>query len=237
MLATILHTMYTVPSDYKAPLNCVCRVHVNGSWECCGKNVAVSGQPGDMLFSRHPLPPLFSPEEVESARLVAPPTRDLFSDLEQWGIRKWAEEGEEERRRWGSRVFPHLHTLWVVDTAHLSEVQLLQRGLLFTFSRLVQQAVWQYGASVVRLKTLPAPLSGQCIVTNGQRLALLWLQVRSLRVEGEGEGEGEGGNVVAVERPGLLYEGTEMVRGRKRRCVVDFNENILRTLLATLLMH
>ena len=184
---------------------------MNGSWECRGERVAVSGRPGDMLLSRHPLPPLFSPEEVESARLVAPPTRDLFSDLEQWRVRKWEEEGEGKKG--GAGVFPHLHTLWVVDSAHLSEVQLLQRGLLFMFSHLAQQAVRQYGAGVMGAR-LPAPLSGQCVVTNGQRVGLLWVQVETLCVGAEEE-EGEGGNVVAVERPGLLYEGTEMVRGEE----------------------
>ena len=118
---------------------------MNGSWECRGERVAVSGRPGDMLLSRNSLPPLFSPEEVESARLVALPTRDLFSDLEQWRVRKWKEEGGKK----GGGVFPHLHTLWVVDSVHLSEIQLLQRGLLFTFSRLAQQAVRQYGAGVM----------------------------------------------------------------------------------------
>ena len=173
---------------------------MNGSWKCRGERVAVSGRPGDMLLSRHPLPPLFSPEEVESARLVAPPTRDLFSDLEQWRVRKWEEEGGKK----GACVFPHLHTLWVVDSAHLSEVQLLQRGLLFTFSRLAQQAVRQYGAGVMGARLL-APLSGQCMVTNGQRVGLLWVQVGTLCVGAEEEEEGEGVNVVAVERPGLLY--------------------------------
>ena len=47
-----------------------------------------------MLLSRNPLPPLFNPEEAESAHSVATPTRDLFSDLEQWGIRNWEEEEE-----------------------------------------------------------------------------------------------------------------------------------------------
>lgn len=210
---------------------------MNGSWECCGKVVAVSGRPGDMLLSRHPVPPLFSQEEVESAHSVAPPTRDLFSDLEQWGIRNWAEEADEEEGERGMETsFPHLHTLWIVDTAYQSEVQLLQRGLLFTFSRLLQQAVWQYGPGVMG-DTISTPLSGQCIVTNGQRLALLWLQLGSLRGSRGEEGEGNSQNIVAVERPGLLYSGTEMVRGRKRRRVVGLQEDVLRTLIATLLMH
>lgn len=197
----------------------------------------MSGRPGDMLLSRHPVPPLFSQEEVESAHSVAPPTRDLFSDLKQWGVRNWAEEVEEEEGERGMEtIFPHLHTLWIVDSAGQSEVQLLQRGLLFTFSRLVQQAVWQYGASVMG-GTLPAPLSGQCIVTNGQRLALLWLQLGSLQGSRGEERESDSRNIVAVERSGLLYSSTEMVRGRKRRRVVGLQENVLRTLLATLLMH
>lgn len=197
----------------------------------------MTGRPGDMLLSRHPVPPLFSQEEVESARSVAPPTRDLFSDLEQWGIRNWAEEADEEEGERGMETsFPHLHTLWIVDTAYQSEVQLLQRGLLFTLSRLLQQAVWQYGPGVMG-DTLPAPLSGQCIVTNGQRLALMWLQLGSLRGSRGEEGESNSQNIVAVERPGLLYSGTDMVRGRKRRRVVGLQEDVLRTLIATLLMH
>ena len=207
-------------------------MRVSGSWECHGERMAVSGLPGDILLSKHPLPLLFTPEEVESARPVTPPTRESFSDLKQWGICDWAEEegeGEGQERT----AFPHLHTLWVVATSRYFEVQLLQRGLLFMFSRLVQRAVRQYGPGVVGEKSLPAPLCGQCVVTNGQRLAVMWLQVGSVWV---GEEEGER-NVVAVERLGPLYEGTEMVRGRKRRNVVGFNEDALRTLLATLLLQ
>ena len=224
--------------------------------------MAVSGCPGDMLLSRHPLPPLFSPEEAESARSVATPTRDLFSDLEQWEIRNWAEEKgeegeeevEEERKREGegegeevyrkscgtSDTFPHLHTLFMVSRSHLWEVQQVQKGLLFSYACLVQQAVRQYGPGMMgEGAQLPHPLCGQCVVTDGQNVTLMWLQVSNLNV-GEGEREeekGSGGNLVAVERLGPLYEDTDMVRGRKKRKVVDFNENILRTLLATLLMH
>ena len=219
--------------------------------------MAVSGRPGDMLLSRLPLPPLFSPEEAESARSVATPTRDLFSDLEQWKIRNWAkeevEEEEEERkgeeeegyRKSGgaSDTFPHLHTLFMVSRSHLWEVQQVQKGLLFSFARLVQQAVRQYGPGVMgEGSQLPHPLCGQCVLTDGRNMTLMWLQVSNLNVgegeEGEGEGEGgSGGNLVAVERLGPLYKDTDMVRGRKKRKVVDFNENTLRTLLATLLIH
>ena len=66
----------------------------------------------------------------------------------------------------------------------------------------------------------------------------MWVQVCSLCVgEGGGGGGGGGGNLVAVERLGPLYEETDMVRGKKRRKVMGFNEDVLRTLLATLLMH
>ena len=220
--------------------------------------MAVSGRPGDMLLSCHPLPPLFSPEEAESARSVATPTRDLFSDLEQWKIRNWAKEEveeEEEEERKGEEeegyrkscgagdTFPHLHTLFMVSRSHLWEVQQVQKSLMFSFARLVQQAVRQYGPGVMgEGSQLPRPLCGQCVVTDGRDVTLMWLQVSNLSVgeeeEGEGEGEeGSGGNLVAVERLGALYEDTDMVRGRKKRKVVDFNENTLRTLLATLLMH
>ena len=230
---------------------------------CHGHRMAVSGRPGDMLLSGHPLPPLFSPEEAESARSVATPTRDLFSDLEQWKIRNWAKEegeeveeeeeevveregkGEEDREKGeevyrksggASDTFPHLHTLFMVSRSHLWEVQQVQKGLLFSFARLVQQAVRQYGSGVMgEGSQLPRPLCGQCVVTDGRNVTLMWLQVSNLNV-GDGE-EGSGGNLVAVERLGPLYEDTDMVRGRKKRKVVDFNENTLRTLLATLLMH
>ena len=214
---------------------------------CRGHRMAVSGRPGDMLLSRRPLPPLFSPEEAESARTVASPTRDLFTDLKQWEICDWAEEerdkggeGKEEEDEEGSggtsKAFPHLHTLFMVSRSHLWEVQQIQKGLLFLFSRLVEEGVSRYGSGVVREGArLPHPLCGQCVVTDGRSVTLMWLQVSSLNVEGEGEGGG--GNLVAVERLGPLYEDTDMVRGRKKRKVVDFNENALRTLLATLFMH
>ena len=103
----------------------------------------------------------------------------------------------------------------------------------------VQQSVRQYGPGVMgEGPQLPHPLCGQCVVTDGRNVTLMWLQVSNLDVgeeeEGEGEKEGEGeeaggGNLVAVERLGPLYEDTDMVRGRKKRKVVDFNENTLRT--------
>ena len=217
---------------------------------CHGHRMAVSGRPGDMLLSRHPLPPLFSPEEAESAQTVATPTRELFTDLKQWEICDWAEEErdkdsegkEEDEEGSGGTVetFPHLHTLFMVSKSHLWEVQQIQKGLLFLFSRLVEEGVSRYGSGVMREGArLPHPLCGQCVVTDGRSVTLMWLQVSSLNVEGEGEeeGEGGGGNLVAVERLGPLYKDTDMVRGRKKRKVVDFNENTLRTLLATLLMH
>ena len=206
--------------------------------------MAVTGRPGDMLLSRNPLPPLFTPEEAESAHSVATPTRDLFSDLEQWGIRNWEEEEEEEegvgRESSFNDTFPHLHTLFMVSTSHLWEVQQLQRGLLFVFSRLVQEAARRFGAGVLGEESrLPRPLCGQCVVTDGRRVSVMWVQVCSLCV-GEGGGGGGGGgegNLVAVERLGPLYEETDMVRGKKRRKVMGFNEDVLRTLLATLLMN
>ena len=153
-------------------------------------------------------------------------------------------KGEEEegyRKSGGaSDTFPYLHTLFMVSRSHLWEVQQVQKGLLFSFARLVQQAMRQYGSGVMgEGSQLPRPLCGQCVVTDGRNVTLMWLQVSNLNVE-EGEGEeeeGSGGNLVAVERLGPLYEDTDMVRGRKKRKVVDFNENTLRTLLATLLMH
>ena len=213
---------------------------MSGSWDCQGHRVAVCGRPGDMLLSKNPLPPLFSTEEIESARPVATPTRELFSDLEQWNVHNSANREGEEEEGGSEGVFPHLHTLLVVSTERHFEVQQLQKGLLFTFSRLVEEAVRQYGPSALA-ERLPSPLCAQCVVTDGRRLALMWLQVENLRgmlEEGEGEGGGEGGrgNVVAVERLGLLYEDTDMYRGRKRRCVLGFNETALRTLIATLLM-
>ena len=186
-----------------------------------------------MLLSRCPLPPFFTPEEAESVQSVATPTRNLFSDLKQWDIRNWAEEEEENESGNFSQTFPHLHTLFVVSPSPLWEVQQLQKGLLFTFGRLVQEAVRQYGPGVLgEGSQLPRPLCGQCVVTDGRKVSLMWLQLGSLCV-----GQGGGGNVVAVERLGPLYEDTDMVRGRKRRKVVGFNENVLRTLLATLLTH
>lgn len=214
------------------------RLRVSGSWDCHGHQVAVSGRPGDMLLSKNPLPPIFSAEEVNSARPVATPTRELFSDLEQWKIHNWAEQEAEEKERVGRLpdTFPHLHTLLIVNTARHYEVQHLQKGLLFMFSRLVQQAVRQYGSSVVSQGTvLPTPLCGQCLVTDGRRVSVMWLQIENLQVSAE-DGE-RGRNVVAVERLGLLYEDTDMLRGRKKRRVVNFDVNVLRTLLATLLMH
>ena len=212
---------------------------MSGTWERGGAKVSVRGQPGDMLLSRNPFPPIFSAEEVASASTVATPTRGLFSDLNQWEVRE-VEEGEGDGEDVRQSCFPHLHTLWLVDSEATAEVQLLQRGLLFTFGRLVQQAVAVHGRQVVG-HALPQPLSGQCVVTNGKRFSFVWVQLNTLALggetEGEEEGEGEGWNAACVERPGLLYSGVAMVGGRRKRRVLDLREDILRTLLGTILMH
>ena len=89
----------------------------------------------------------------------------------------------------------------------------------------VQEAVRQYGPGVMgEGPQLPHPLCGQCVVTDGRNMTPMWLQVSNLNVREEEE-EGSGGNLVAVKRLGPLYEDTDMVRGRKKRKVVDFNEN------------
>ena len=187
-----------------------------------------------MLLSRHPLPPLFSTEETASAQPVAMPSRDLFSDLEQWEV---SGKDEEEWNRVGASRFPHLHSLWLLGSQWLPEVQLLQRGLLFTFARLVQQAVQQFGPGCLG-QALPSPLSGQCVLTNGQRVGFIWLQLNTLALgEAAPSGDGGGGNVVGVARPGLLYADTETLRGQSKRKVVGFREDILRTILATTLLH
>ena len=214
------------------------RVPVSGTWERGGVKIGVRGRPGDMLLSRNPLPPIFSAEEVASASAVAVPTRGLFSDLNQWEVRE-GEEGEGKGEGQGVRqsCFPHLHTLWLVDSEATAEVQLLQRGLLLTFGRLVQQAVAAHGRQVMG-HALPRPLSGQCVVTNGKRFSFVWVQLNTLALGGEREEEeGEGWNVACVERPGLLYSGIAMVGGRRKRRLLDLREDILKTLLATILMY
>ena len=54
----------------------------------------------------------------------------------------------------------------------------------------VQEAVRQYGPGVMgEGPQLPHPLCGQCVLTDGRNMTLMWLQVSNLNV-GEEEEEG-----------------------------------------------
>ena len=204
---------------------------VSATWNHLQSLIAVRGRPGTVLTSKCKLPQFFDSTLVEESNVhTIESTAPLspYIDLKHYQVYRDSATGFHPKR-----LFPHFHTLVVVDNEAIQEIQLLQKGIMYTFGQLMAQAVEKHGSGVIG-KDLPEPECGQCLVTNGKRFSFIWYQLNTLDMADVNSGIK---NLVHVERPGFLYTKLKKVFPKGVHVVEDLNEDVLRTLLSVILVH
>lgn len=221
-------------------LNVAMDAPVSTTWKCKDVAMTVRGRPGLWLNSSQPLPQFFEDSLVEGSKSysfedVSP--NPLHYNLHQYSVKE--SHGPGFVGTLDKVAFPYLHTLIVMDNGEYSpppskgvpEIQLLQKGLIYTFGRLLTQAVLKHGNEILG-QVLPEPECAQCIATDGQRFSFLWFQLNTLDLSDLNSGVK---NLVCVERPGQLFSSIEDLT-RQRKTVKDLNDDILRTIIGQLLL-
>ena len=218
-------------------LNPTSESSVSVTWDVQGEVLSVHGRPGTFINSKKPTSAFYSPEDVQ--KTVNKPGVSLgpipiFTDLIKYLVKGKACTGLLP----DVSIYPNFHTLVVSDNGEYKpppskgwpEIQLIQKGLVFTFGRLLAQAVNKHGDEI-RGCVLPEPECAQCIVTDGNRFSFIWFQLNTLDM---GKPDGVK-NMVCIERPGETFaKVVETVKHRHR--LVDYNQDILRMYLSMLLM-
>lgn len=219
-------------------LNPAFETPVSASWKVQGKVLSVHGKPGIYLNSKQPMSLFYERELVEQANSI--PVNSLgpispFTDLNKYLVKETACTGLFPDKS----TYPHFHTLLIVDNGDyipppskgLPEIQLIQKGVLFTFSRLLAQAVSKHGNEIMG-KVLPEPECAQCIVTNGDCFSFIWYQLNTLDMD---DLEAGVKNLVHIHRPGDTFIKVKEVI-KDKFSLAAFNEDILRQYLSMLLM-
>ena len=212
---------------------------VSATWPCMGDVISVRGKQDMVLNSKEPLPRFYDPlltEQSMDYSFESLGQASPFMDLEKYPVTGQISTGFAESAH---TLFPHLHTLFVIDNGEyieppskgLPEVQLLQKGIVFTFGRLLSQAVSKYGRGIIG-RDLPEPECAQCVVTDGCRFSFLWYQLNTLNTSNTNESIK---NLVCIDRPGVLYSSLEP-DGLFKKTIVDLNADILRSLISMYLL-
>ena len=235
----------TLISAYKYPqvrqLNVVVDAPISATWKC-EDDVAmtVRGRPGMWLNSTHPLLQLFDETLIEDSKsysfeILGP--NPLHYNLHQYKVNELQNPGFVTTNL--DRVsFPFLHTMVVLDNGDympppskgVSEIQLLQKGLVYTFGRLLTQAVWKHGDGILG-QVLPEPECAQCMVTDGERFSFLWYQLNTLDLSDLNSGVK---NLVYIERPGQLFSSIED-HTHRRKVIKDLDKGVLQIIISQLL--
>ena len=211
---------------------------VSATWDVQGEVLSVHGRPGTFINSKKPMAAFYSPEAVQKSAttsMVSLGPIPVFIDLAKHLVKGKACTGLFPEKS----LFPHFHTLLISDNGNYipppsqpwPEIQLLQKGLLFTFSRLLAQAVSKHGEGI-KGNVLPEPECAQCIVTDGNRFSFIWYQLNTLDMR---ESESGVKNMVCIERPGETFAKVVEV-AQHRHSLVDYNQDILKMYLSMLLM-
>lgn len=220
-------------------LNPAVEAPVSATWKIQDETLSVHGRPGTYLNSKQSMPMFYRPEDVEASRTVPVPSLQSpispFTDLNKYLVKDTACTGLHAEKAF----YPHFHTLLVVDngdyipppTRGIPEIQLIQKALLFTFSRLLAQAVAKHGSEVMG-QVLPEPECGQSIMTNGSNFMFLWYQLNTLDMRELDSGVK---NMVCIQRPGQAFTTIETKLKKKPR-LDGFKEDILKMYLSMLLM-
>lgn len=204
---------------------------VAATWNHVQALIAVRGRPGTVLTSKRKPTPFFDSsfvEESKSHTFESTAPLSPYLDLKQYNVYRNSATGFRPKR-----LFPYFHTLVVVDNEAVQEIQLLQKGIMYTVGQLVAQAVEKHGSEVIG-KDLPEPECGQCLVTNGKRFSFIWYQLNTLDMADINKGVK---NLVHVERPGFLYTKLKKVFPKGVHVVEDLNDDVLKTLLSVVLVH
>lgn len=236
----------TLISAYKYPqvrrLNVVVDAPMSATWQCEGDvTMTARGRPGMWLNSSHSLPHLFEKSIVGDSKSyvferVGP--NPLHHDLRQYQVYDLQNPGFITTNL-DKVSFPFLHTMIIMDSGDyipppkraVPEVQLLQKGLVYTFGRLLTQAVWKHGNGILG-QVLPEPECAQCMVTDGERVSFIWYQLNTLDLGYLNSGEK---NLVYMERHGKLFSSIDD-HTRRRKIVKDLDEEVLRTIIGQLLL-
>lgn len=206
--------------------------HIAATWKHGENAMAVRGRPGTFLTSKERLSQFYDRDMIEQTRehkfelLEAP--LSPYIDLKQYSIKNEYSSGFTKQRS-----FPYFHTLFVINNKGTPEVQLVQRGIMYTFGRLLLQAVERHGTEIIGME-LPEPECAQCIVTTGKRFSFIWFQLNTLDMADVNDGGIK--NLVHIERPGFLYSQIDPYKGQRKKVIADLNHDILRTLLSVYLL-
>ncbi len=229
---------HTTSYPHLSNLNLLLEPFISANWPCGDDRIATRGKVDMLLTNQRPLEQFYDANVVqESANFDFKSLENVltFGDLKKYKVNDKFTSGYIGK----NSPYPHAHTLVVLDNGDyietpskaVPEVQLVQKGLMFTFGRLCAQAVSKYGEEIIG-QDLPKPECAQCIVTNGQRFSFLWYQLNTLKTDSLNEGVK---NLVFIDRAGMLYSSVES-KGLFRKTLADINDDVLRTLFAMIMM-
>ncbi len=208
---------------------------ISAGWSCGEDRMTVRGKVDMVLNTQQPLEQFYNTETIQRSMdfdFNSLQNTLTFADLKKHQVNNTFSTGAVDT---SPAHYPHAHTLIVLDNGSyieppskgVPEIQLVQKGLIFTFGRLYAQAVSKYGEEMIG-QDLPTPECAQCIVTNGQRFSFLWYQLNTLKTDSLNEGVK---NLVYIDRAGMLYPSVES-KGVFKKSIADMNNHVLRTLIS-----
>jgi hypothetical protein len=208
-------------------------IHVTSTWEVLGRLVGVRGEvTGTTITSKSRWTPFFDQDVVQNStehKFASEEISDVFANLNSWNVHY---NGTCESSF--SFLYPHTHTVILIDNQATPEPQLIQRCALSLHGLLLNNIKKKYGYEG-DVPLLPQPECAQGIITNGKRFSFMWYQLNTTDFSRLNEGRK---NLISIYKPGLLYSKIARRRGGVSytlRDLPDFNNDVLKTLLSMFL--
>ena len=255
-LLRVILTLQTPHHPHLENLHVAFEPQIRAVWKYRRHDLAVFGRPGTLVTSKHSLPRFFDASAYKQVLEQSSPEKylgKLFTGMMSRPVYKTKINGGF----FPGRSFPFAHTLIVVDHVDLPMVrryrrsrtesrQLAERAevtemhrklvmrncVMHMYALLLAQAVEKHGQEVIG-RNLPEPECMQAIVTNGQHFTFLWYQLNTLQVSNETQPVPS--NLVMITEPEMLYSKVAKKLGEVNIRALDFNEEVLRTILAMIL--
>ena len=205
--------------------------HTTSTWQVLGEWIGVRGKVGTLVKSKQKSYLFFDKELPMTTHFEID---EPFANLNSWKV-NLSRNVAMDTISLPPSIYPYIHSHLLVDNLAVPENQLIQRCALIMHGLLLDQAKREYGSDIVHLEVLPEPQCAQGIVTNGKRFSFVWYQLNTACANNTSD---KIKNYVVIEKPGLMYSKIERIRSgqdHRARRVQDFNESILRTLLAMFL--